>query len=235
MPTNVILEAIEKFPHVKFINAFGQTESGATITALMPADHIIKGTESEKNLKIRRLSSIGKPLDDIEIRIVDEDGDEVNSGTVGEIVAQGSRIMKGYWNQEKETSSTIKNNWLHTGDLGYIDNDGYIFLVGRSRDVIKRGGELISPAEIENMLLDHPSVFDCAVIGVPDEQWGEKILAIIVTNYSHDSSEEIIIEYSQNNLASYKKPESVIFVNKLPRNPLGKINKQFLRESYKNY
>ena len=234
MPTNVILEAIKKFPHVKFINAFGQTESGATITALMPTDHIIKGTESEKNLKIQRLSSIGKPLDDIEIRIVNEDGNEVNSGTIGEIVAQGSRIMKGYWNQDKETSSTIKNNWLHTGDLGYIDNDGYIFLVGRSKDVIKRGGELISPAEIEDLLLDHTSVLDCAVIGVPDEQWGEKILAIIVTDDSNTLSEEIIIEFCRDNLASYKKPESVIFIDKLPRNPLGKINKQYLRESYGN-
>ena len=232
MPVTVILDAIDKFPHVKFINAFGQTESGATITALMPDDHKIEGNNTEKNLKIRRLSSIGKPLEDIEIRIVDESGNELKTGNIGEIIARGSRIMKGYWEQTSETSHAIKNNWLHTGDLGYFDNDGYIFLVGRSKDIIKRGGELISPAEIEDIIQKHISIIDCAVIGVPDDQWGEKILAIIVADDSNRVNEEIIIDFCHENLASYKKPESVIFVDAIPRNPLGKINKQFLRDSY---
>ena len=140
--------------------------------------------------------------------------------------------MKGYWEQTSETSHAIKNNWLHTGDLGYFDNDGYIFLVGRSKDIIKRGGELISPAEIEDIIQKHISIIDCAVIGVPDDQWGEKILAIIVADDSNSVNEEIIIDFCHKNLASYKKPESVIFVDAIPRNPLGKINKQFLRDSY---
>ena len=220
MPVTVILDAIDKFPHVKFINAFGQTESGATITALMPDDHKIEGNDAEKALKIRRLSSIGKPLEDIEIRIVDENDNELKPGNIGEIIARGSRIMKGYWEQTNETSHTIKNN------------DGYLFLSGRSKDIIKRGGELISPAEIEEILQKHNSIIDCAVIGVPDDQWGEKILAIIVPADSNSANTEIIVDFCHENLASYKKPESVIFVDAIPRTPLGKINKQFLRDSY---
>ena len=232
MPLKVILEAIKKFPKVKFINAFGQTESGATITALMPEDHIIEGTDAEKTTRIRRLSSIGKPLDDIEIRIVNEIGSDVEQGQIGEIVASGSRIMKGYWKQSKETSNTIKNNWLYTGDLGYSDKDGYIFLAGRSKDIIKRGGELISPVEVEEVLLQHSSILDCAVIGIPDEQWGEKIRAFIVSNHPNDLTEEDVITFCRSNIASYKKPESVIFVDQISRNSMGKINKQKLRDAY---
>lgn len=232
MSPNVILEAIKKFPKVKFINAFGQTESGATITALMPDDHIIEETDAKKDQKIRRLSSIGKPLKDVQIRIVDKCGKDVEAGMIGEIVAKGSRIMKGYWEQIKETSNTIKDDWLHTGDLGYFDNEGYIFLAGRSKDIIKRGGELISPAEIEDILILHPSILDCAIIGIPDEQWGEKIRAIVVADNVNNLTEELVIDFCNKNLASYKKPESVIFINKIPRNSMGKIHKQDLRDSY---
>ena len=173
MPLEVIKRAIERFPGTHFINAFGQTESAATITMLGPEDHIIEGTEEEKEVKLKRLGSIGKPLPDVEVRIMDENASLLPPGEVGEIVARGERIMKGYWKQEDATSATIdREGWLHTGDLGYADEAGYIFLAGRAKDIIKRGGEMISPEELENIILAHPKIEDVAIIGVPDQEWG---------------------------------------------------------------
>ena len=150
MPVEVIRRAIVEFPNAQFINAFGQTETAATITMLPPEDHVLNGSPEEVERKLRRLASIGKPLADVEVRIVDENGGDVPGGETGEIVARGDRLMKGYWGQESATAETIRNGWLFTGDLGYIDEDGYIFLAGRARDFIKRGGEMISPEEVEH-------------------------------------------------------------------------------------
>ena len=179
MPISVLEESINKFKDAKFINAFGQTETAATITSLGPEDHDISGTEDEKSRKLNRLTSIGKPLPDIEVRIVDENGKETPVNGVGEIVVKGERIMSGYWNNDKATKNVIKNGWLYTGDLGYRDEDGYIYLAGRAKDFIKRGGEMISPEEIEQILYTHPNDEEVAVIGLPDIQWGEIVTAVI--------------------------------------------------------
>ena len=234
MPKEVIKRAINDLPGTRFINAFGQTEASATITALMPEDHVLEGSPEEIDRKLDRLSSIGKPLPGVEIRIVDEDGADVATKDTGEIVARGSQLMKGYWQQEAETAQTIRNGWLFTGDLGYRDEEGYIFLAGRAKDFIKRAGEMISPEEVEQTLMSHPSVDEAAIIGVPDEEWGERVRAIVVLKNGVDPvGEEDLIEYSRRRLASFKKPESVVFSSDpLPRNPLGKVLKRDLRQQY---
>jgi len=233
MSLEVIKRALDAFPGVSFINAFGQTETASTITTLGPEDHIISGTEKEKEKKLRRLSSIGKPMSDVEMRIVDEDGRELPVGHVGEIVARGPRVMTGYWRDEEKTEKTIdKDGWVHTGDMGYMDEDGYFYLAGRATDMIIRGGENISPEEVEAALLTHSKVEEAAVIGIPDEEWGEQPRAIVVLKQGEVATAEEIMEYCRTNLSSFKRPRSVVFVNELPRNPMGKVLKRVLRELY---
>ncbi|MDA0768676.1 MAG: long-chain-fatty-acid--CoA ligase [Chloroflexi bacterium] len=232
MPLEVIKRAIAEFPGTHFINAFGQTETAATITMLPPDAHILDGTDEENEIKLKRLSSIGKPLDDVEVQIFDEDGAPVVVGEVGEIAARGSRLMKGYWHQESATAETIRGGWLFTGDLGYEDDEGYIFLAGRAKDFIKRGGEMISPEEVEQVLQSHPAVDEAAIIGVTDVDWGERVRAIVVLKNGQTAGEDEIIEFCRQRLSSYKKPESVVFIDELPRNPLGKVLKRVLREEH---
>ena len=233
MPLEVIKRAVEVFPGVGFINAFGQTETASTITTLGPADHNISGTEEEKEKKLKRLSSIGRPMADVEMKVMDEDGNEVSQGEVGEIVARGPRVMAGYWKDQEKTDKTIdKEGWVHTGDMGYVDEDGYFFLAGRATDMIIRAGENISPEEIEGVLYTNPKVDDVAVFGVSDEEWGEVPMAVIVLQKGVTATPEEIMEHCRNNLASFKRPRSVVFADELPRNQMGKIIKKDLRQQY---
>ncbi len=233
MPLEVIKRALAVFPGVSFINAFGQTETASTITTLGPEDHIISGTEEEKEKKLKRLSSIGRPMSDIEMKVVDEAGNELPREEIGEIVARGPRVMSGYWKDEDKTEETIdKEGWVHTGDMGYVDEDGYFFLSGRVTDMIIRGGENIAPEEVEAALRSHPKIEDVAVIGVPDEEWGEVPKAVVVIKEGATATPEEIIEHCRANLASFKRPRSVVFTDELPRNPMGKILKRVLREQY---
>ena len=231
MPLEVIREAIARFPGARFINAFGQTETASTITMLPPDDHVLDGSPEEIKTKLKRLTSIGKPLDDIEVGIVDEGGKTVAVGETGEIVARGSRMMAGYWHEESATRDAMRDGWIYTGDLGYQDADGYIFLSGRAKDFIKRGGEMVSPEEVEMVLRSHPEVDDAAVIGVPDVEWGEEVRAVVVGR-SGEVTEEQIIEFCRGKLAGFKRPRSVVFVGELPRNVMGKVLKRDLREEY---
>lgn len=153
-------------------------------------------------------------------------------GEVGDIVARGGRVMKGYWNMEEATAETIRGGWLFTGDLGYEDEDGYIFLSGRAKDFIKRGGEMISPEEVEQVLQSHPAIDEAAIIGIPDLDWGERVRAIVVAKAGAVVDEADVIEFCRQRLASYKKPESVVVTSELPRNPLGKVLKTTLREQF---
>ena len=232
MPMPVIRQAIQDFPGASFINAFGQTETAATITMLPPEDHVLDGDEEEVERKLKHLSSIGKPLDDVDVRIFDEDGELVALGETGEIAARGARLMKGYWNQEDATTETIRDGWLFTGDLGYQDEDGYIYLAGRAKDFIKRGGEMVSPEEVEQVLQSHDAIEEAAIIGVPDLDWGERVRAIVVLKDGERASEDDISEYCRQRLASFKKPESVVFCEELPRNQMGKVLKRILKEEY---
>ena len=232
MPLEVIRRAIAMLPGTFFINAFGQTETAATITMLPPEDHILEGTDQEIEVKLKRLTSIGKPLEDVEVRIVSDEGKPVDLGETGEIVAKGSRLMKGYWKQEQATAEALRGGWLYTGDLGYFDEDGYIFLSGRAKDFIKRGGEMVSPEEVEQVLHSHPAIDEAAIIGVPDIDWGERVRAIVVAKEGETIDGSEVIEYCRSRLSSLKKPESVVVVDKLPRNPLGKVLKRILRENF---
>ena len=182
MPFEVIHKAIQVMPWVRFINAFGQTETASTITTLGPEDHVIEGTEEERKKKLKRLtSSIGRPLPDVEVKIVDEEGKPVPPAEVGEILARGPRMMTGYWRDEQKTSQVMTpDGWLRTGDMGWMDEEGYIYLAGRADDMIIRGGENISPEEVEDVLRSHPKVEEAAVIGVPDVEWGQQPLAVVV-------------------------------------------------------
>jgi len=234
MPFEVINKAIQVMPWVRFINAFGQTETASTITTLGPEDHIIEGTEEEREKKLKRLtSSIGRPLPDVEVRIVDEDGKTMPPLEVGEILARGPRIMTGYWRDEQKTSKVITpDGWLRTGDMGWMDEEGYIYLAGRADDMIIRGGENISPEEVEDVLHSHPKVEEAAVIGVPDPEWGQEPRAVVVLKKGEVTTPEEIIEYCRSRLAGFKRPRSVVFMDALPRNPMGKVLRKKLREEH---
>ncbi|HEA66488.1 MAG TPA: long-chain-fatty-acid--CoA ligase [Desulfobacterales bacterium] len=234
MPFHVIRKAIAEMPGVRFINAFGQTETASTITTLGPEDHIIEGTDAEKEKKLKRLtSSIGRPLADVEVKIVDDKGDALHPNQIGEIYAKGPRTMKGYWGDEEKSAQVITGDgWLKTGDKGWMDEDGYIYLAGRSDDMIIRGGENISPEEVENALHSHPKIDEAAVIGVPDPDWGQEPRAIVVVKNGEETSEEEIMAHCRSKLAGFKRPRSVLFIDSLPRNPMGKVLKKELRENY---
>ncbi len=235
MPLDIIKKAVEVFPGVGFINAFGQTETASTVTMLSPEDHVITGTPEQREKKLKRLSSIGKPMSDIEMKVIDDDGKDLQANEIGEIVARGPRVMAGYWKDQEKTKKTIdKNGWVHTGDMGYRDEEGYYFLSGRTTDMIKRGGELISPEEVEHVLQEHPKVDDIAVVGVPDEEWGEVPICVCVLKKGETCTAGELMEYCRANLASYKRPRAVVFCDELPRNQMGKVLKKNLRDQYKD-
>ena len=235
MPLEVIRQAIDEFPGCRFINAFGQTETASTITMLPPDDHVLEGAPEEIEKKLRRLTSNGIPLDDVEVQIVDEEGEPVVLGEVGEIVARGARMMRGYWQQEADTSQAMRSGWVYTGDLAYQDEDSYIYLAGRAKDFIKRGGEMVSPEEVEQVLMSHPLVDDAAVIGVADVEWGEEVRAVVVRrpgDGDEEVTEEQLTGYCRERLAGFKRPRSVVFIDELPRNVMGKVLKRDLREQF---
>ena len=234
MPIEVIKKAIGQMPGARFINAFGQTETASTIAFLGPDDHVLEGTSEEVEKKLKRLaSSVGKPLPDVEVKIVDEQGRPCPVNAVGEILARGPRVMKGYWEEEEKTKKVITGDgWLRMGDQGWMDEEGYLYLSGRSDDIIIRAGENISPEEIEDVLRSHPKVEDAAVIGSPDPEWGQEPRALVVLKKGLSAGPEEIMEHCRSNLASFKRPRSVVFLEDLPRNPMGKVLKKELQAKY---
>ena len=232
MPPSLIERAIPAFPGVQFINAFGQTETGSTIAMVPPEDHVLQGSPEMVARRRKRLSSIGVPLPDVEVRIVDDNGETRPIGATGEIIARGPRLMRGYWGQEEATAETLQEGWVYTGDLGYQDEDGYIYLQGRAKDFIKRGGEMVSPEEVENVLHAHEGVDEAAVIGLPDETWGERVVAVVVPRGGVEVTDEALLDLCHEHLARFKRPEQVLFVDALPRNALGKVLKWELRERF---
>ena len=229
MPFPVVRRAIEMFPKsVGFVNAFGQTETTSTLTVLGPDDHRLDGTPEEVETRLRRLRSIGTPLPDVEVKVVDDDGNVVDIGQVGELWVRTERVMKGYGTAEG-TSSPLRDGWLPTRDMGWIDADGYIFLAGRKDDMIIRGGENIAPAEVESVIYAHPGVDEAAVIGVADEEWGQRVGAVIVLRPGTTLTGEELIAFCKQRLASFKAPEIIRFRAELPKNQMGKVLKKDLR------
>jgi acyl-CoA synthetase (AMP-forming)/AMP-acid ligase II len=210
------------------VQLFGQAESPMTITYLPHRDHLLDGTEDRK----RRLSSAGFPRTDVEVKIFDGEDNELPPGETGEIVTRSDLVMKGYWRNEEASRATLKNGWLHTGDMGYMDEKGYLFIMDRSKDMIISGGENIYPREIEEVLIRHEAVREVAVIGIPDPKWGEAIKAVVALAPGMSATEAELIAFCKDNIASYKKPKSVDFVEALPKNNYGKILKRDLRAAY---
>lgn len=231
MPYEVVKRAVEVF-ECGLMNAYGQTESTSTLTFLGPEDHKLEGTEAERELKLKRLRSVGRPMDDVEVAILDDDGNVVGPGVEGEICVAGARVMREYYKQAEATSEAIHDGWLHTGDLGYLDEDRYLFITGRRKDLIIRGGENISSGEIEAVLESHPAVDEVAVIGVPDPDWGETVKAIVVLAAGADVTMEELQQHCKSRLASFKMPAYISFVDELPRNHLGKVLKTDLRKTH---
>ena len=203
---------------------YGLTETSGAITYLPPEDHNEQASE--------RLKSCGKPMAGIEMRVVDASGKDVPTGQVGEIVTRSAQTMIGYWNQAEATRRAIRGDWFHTGDAGYLDQDGYVYIYDRVKDMIISGGENIYPAEVESALFGHPAVADVAVIGVPDDKWGEAVKAFVVIRPGAEVTPDELMAFARERIAGYKVPRSIDFVAALPRTPTGKILKRELRKPF---
>lgn len=227
MPEAVMRAAITALPHVRFVQAYGQTEAAPVLTMLRPDYHVVDGALAGK------LKSAGQALPDIEVAILDENDCEVPRGTVGQICARGDNVMLGYWNLPELSTQTLAHGWLHTGDGGYMDADGFVYVVDRLKDMIVSGGENVYSAEVENALYQHPAVAECVVIGIPHETWGEQVHAIIrlkpdVVVHTND-----LLEHCKALIATYKCPRSIELRSEpLPVSGAGKILKAELRRPF---
>jgi acyl-CoA synthetase (AMP-forming)/AMP-acid ligase II len=210
-----------------FIQAYGMTETSPILTILTPADHR-RALAERPDL----LLSAGRAVPGTDLRVVDENDNPLPPGAIGEIVARGPQLMKGYWNQPEATAEALRGGWMHTGDAGVLDAEGYLYVQDRVKDMIVSGGENIYPREVEDVLFQHPAVADVAVIGVPDEHWGEAVKALVVLRPGTSATAQELIDFCLGKLGRYKRPRSVDFVTVLPRNPSGKVLKRVLREPY---
>ena len=222
IPLPVLQEAIEVFG-CGFVQNYGMTETCGTIVALPPEDHSAGGNP--------RMASAGRPLPGVHIRIVDEDLNEVPTGSTGEILISSPTTMIGYWDRPEATQEALHNGWMRTGDAGYLDEDGYLFVQDRIKDMIITGGENVYPAEVESALQAHPDVDEVAIIGIPDERWGEAVTAVVVPHGETIDGDALCV-WARERLATYKVPKSVIVRDELPRNASGKILRRMLREPF---
>ncbi|HJX13019.1 MAG TPA: long-chain-fatty-acid--CoA ligase [Dehalococcoidales bacterium] len=226
MPLEVVRKGLETFGAV-FGQGYGQSESGPAICHLPKEEHEVLGTPHEV-----RLTSVGQPDIGVQVRIVDDAGQDVKPGEMGEIITRSKHNMQEYWKKPDDTGSTIVDGWLHTGDIGCYDEDGYVYIKDRKKDMIITGGENVFPREIEEVLYRHPGVHEVAVIGIPDPYWVEKVHAVVSLKKGAAATAEELITLCKKNLAGYKSPKSVEFMDTLPKNAAGKIMKRELRQKY---
>lgn len=223
MPIAVVIQAMERLPDVRFTHIYGMTETTGTITLLDPQYHVAEGEMS-------RIKSGGQVVFISEIRVVDPYDQDVPCGELGEIIMRGPTIMKGYWNKPEQTDLALRGGWMHSGDVGYMDEDGFVYIVDRLKDMIITGGENVYSVEVEQVIYQHPAVAMCAVIGIPDETWGEAIHAVVKLRERHDASPDAIITFCRERIAHYKCPRSVTIRDKdFPLSSAGKILKRQLR------
>ena len=226
MPEAVVRRAMEVMPHTRFHHAYGQTESAPILTMLEPERHVLDPAMS-------KLGSCGQAILGVELKIVDENDNAVPAGTVGELCARGDNVMLGYWRQPELTAGALRNGWLHTGDGARMDEDGFVFIVDRVKDMIISGGENVYSAEVEDAIYRHEAVAECAVIGIPHEKWGEQVHAIIRLHEGQSADEQAIIDHCHTLIADFKCPRSVDFrTEPLPLSGAGKILKTKLREPF---
>ena len=228
MPVSVLERAIDRLG-CGFTQGYGLTET-LEATFLVSDDHVINGTETQT----RRLASAGREAVGAEVRIVDDAGVDLPGGETGEILVKSESVIAGYWNNPEETANAIRDGWFHTGDLGYLDDERYLFVVDRKKDMVVSGGVNIYSKEIESVLYRHPAVLEAAVIGLPDEAWGEVVTAVISTRPGRAVTGQALIDFCRTSLAGYKKPRKVFFMDELPKNPSGKILKRVLRDNLAN-
>lgn len=217
-PVHLKEKVMKYFSNAKFYDVFGQTEMSPATLMLKPAD------------SIRKAASVGKPILNVEVRIVDDNMQDVAVGEIGEIVYRGPTLMKEYYKKPEETKEAFKGGWFHSGDLVSMDEEGFVYVRDRKKDMIISAGENIYPAEVEGVLYKHEGIFEAAVVGVPDEQWGESVKAYIVLKEGYTITAQEIIDHCAKLLASYKKPKYVEFIDQLPRNASGKILKRLLKQ-----
>jgi len=230
MPPDLLDRALAAWPHAEFFQAYGLTETAGAVCINLPSNHTPQARAQG------RLASVGRAGLGAEIRIVDDSGHDVPRGTVGEIAVRGPMVTGGYWNLPEATAQAIRGGWLHTGDGGRMDADGYVFIADRLKDMIISGGENVYPAEVEAALRSHPAVADAAVIGVPDARWGEAVHAVVVLHAAYAGQAALGIEltadltaWCRRQLAGYKCPRSIHFSDALPLSAAGKVLKTELR------
>ncbi len=228
---SILRQVIKTFSNANLFQVYGCTEFSPIMTMLLAEDHR-QAMEGNDYL----LLSAGRAIISTDVRIVDLDGKDVKLGEIGEIIGKGEGVMMGYWNLPEKTQATIRDGWLRTGDMGYMDEEGYIYVVDRSKDMIVSGGENIYTKEVEDAIYSHPAVLECAVIGIPDDQWGEAVHAVVVLKKEYkkgkDITEEELIAHVKDQIARYKAPKSIKFKRSLPKSAQGKILKKDLRKKH---
>lgn len=220
MPTAIIEELLQRIPGLRLYNFYGQTELAPVATILKPED------------QLRKLGSAGRPAINVETRIVDDEGHDVPVGAVGEIVHRGAQVTNGYFRDEEKTATAFIGGWFHSGDLGYFDQEGYLYVVDRKKDMIKSGGENVASREVEEQIFAHPKVAEVAVFGIPHPHWIEAVAAVVVPRENVELSVAELDAYCREKLAGYKRPKHFAFVSELPKNASGKILKRELRIQY---
>jgi fatty-acyl-CoA synthase len=220
MPVPVLHELRERLPNARPYNCYGQTEIAPLATVLRPEEHDA------------RPASCGRPCLNVQTRVVDQDMNDVPPGTHGEIVHRSPHLMVGYWDKPTETAEAFAGGWFHSGDVGYFDEEGYLYIVDRIRDVINTGGVLVASREVEEILFTHPAVSEVAVVGLPDDKWIEAVTAFVVLRPGHAVDGATLQALAREHLAPYKLPKKVVFVDNLPRNTAGKLLKRELRKQY---
>jgi long-chain acyl-CoA synthetase len=228
MPLDLLCRAKKKLG-CAFAQGYGLSEASPLLTYLAPQDH----TFEEDDQPYNPVKSAGRPILGCEVRVVDLHDREVPTGEVGEIVARGPNIMKGYWNRPDINADTLRGGWLHTGDMGVFDEAGYLYVLDRKKDMIKPGSENVYSPEVECAICSHPEVLEAVVIGVPDEKWGEAIKAVVVRRPGRALTEAALIEFCRARLTHFKCPHSVDFMDELPKGGTGKVQKNVLRERYR--
>lgn len=227
MSVSLLRRIIKAFPDAEIFQTFGMTEASPIISCLDSKYHVLEGPDSSK------LGSVGQAVGHVELKIADQQGNELAAGEVGEILARGDNIMTGYLNLSEQTAEALKGGWYHTGDAGYLDEDGFLFLEGRVKDMIVSGGENVYPIEVENVLSSHPSIHQCAVIGIPHQVWGEAVHAVVLLKSNARADEEELISFCKQQIAGYKCPVSISFREEpMPLSPINKILKTELRKPF---